>query len=73
MRPKIKSSTPLVAEDNVVIGTFQLFYVDPDGNEVTWWNIERFVFNEDGKLVFHADLSEELFLNQQQGYYLTNE
>ena len=73
MRPKIKSSTPLVAEDNVVIGTFQLFYVDPDGNEVTWWNIERFVFNEDGKLIFHADLSEELFLNQQQGYYLTND
>ena len=73
MRPKIKSSAPLVAEDNVVIGTFQLFYVDPDGNEVTWWNIERFVFNEDGKLVFHADLSEELFLNQQQGYYLTND
>ena len=73
MRPKIKSSRPLVAEDNVVIGTFQLAFTDADGNEVTWWVMERFVFNEDGELAFHADLSEELFFNQQQGYYLTNE
>ena len=62
MRPKIKSSRPLVAEDNVVIGTFQLAFTDADGNEVTWWVMERFVFNEDGELAFHADLSEELFL-----------
>ena len=73
MRPKIKSSRPLVAEDNVVIGTFQLAFTDADGNEVTWWVMERFVFNEDGELAFHADLSEELFFNQQQGYYLPNE
>ena len=46
---------------------------DENGNEITWWNIERFVFNEDGQLSSHADLSEELFFQEQMGYYLTNE
>ena len=71
MRPKIKSSRPLVAEDNVVIGTFQLAFTDADGNEVTWWVMERFVFNEDGELAFHADLSEELFLSKINKFFFT--
>ena len=72
-RPKAKIMRPLIAEDNVVYGAFQMAYQDQDGNEVTWWNIDRFVFNDEGKLVGHADLSEELFFEEQRGYFLTNE
>jgi len=72
-RPEMSIRRPLIAEDNVVYAAFQLAFEDENGNEITWWNIERFVFNEDGQLSSHADLSEELFFQEQMGYYLTNE
>ena len=72
-RPTIKTFRPLIAEDNVVYAAFELSGTNGEGAEVNWWNVERFVFNEDGELVGHGDLSEELFLWQQNGYYLTNE
>ena len=42
-----------------------------DGNEVRWWTVERFIFNDSGQIVHHGDINEDLLIAQQNGYKLS--
>ena len=64
---------PLVAEGNEVWGSFEMSWENDDGNQVRMWQVERFVFNDSGMLVQHGDLSEDLFVSEQNGYTLVKE
>ena len=41
------------------------------GNEVRWWTVERFIFNDSGQIVHHGDINEDLLIAQQNGYKLS--
>ena len=72
-RPKMKTINPLIAEDNEVWGSFEMLWTNAEGREISMWTVERFVFNDKGLLILHADLSEDLFVAEQNGYSLSLE
>jgi len=70
-RSKVIQRNPVVAEGNEVYASFESKDTNEDGNEVRWWTVERFIFNDSGQIVHHGDINEDLLIAQQNGYKLS--
>ena len=64
---------PVIAEGNEVWGSFESMDTNDEGNEVRWWTVERFQFNDKGQLSNHGDMQEDMFIAEQNGYSLLKE
>jgi hypothetical protein len=72
-RSKIITMNPVIAEGNEVWGSFESMDTNDEGNEVRWWTVERFQFNDKGQLSNHGDMQEDMFIAEQNGYSLLKE
>ena len=70
-RSKVIQRNPVVAEGNEVYASFESKDTNEDGNEVRWWTVERFIFNDSGQIIHHGDINEDLLIAQQIGYKLS--